>query len=122
MRLQKLLSLLAAFGFLTMPLASAFADTCTAGGTTLCNPLGYNDLWSFLQQILKLIVEIVFPVIVLFIIMIGLKFITAQGKPEEIQKAQSYFFWALIGSLVVLGAEALSYAIKATVGQLQAGS
>lgn len=94
-------------------------DTATAGG--LCNPLGYNSLWEFLQRMLQLITQIGFPVIVLFIVFIGFKFVTAEGKPEEIAKVRSLFFWAIVGSLVVLGAQALALAIQATVNDIQAG-
>lgn len=111
---------------LTLPLLlplTVLASGCT-GGTSggLCNPLGYNSLWEFLQRILKLVVEIGFPVIVLFIVFIGFKFIAAEGKPEELTKVRSLFFWAIIGSLVVLGAQALAFAIQATVAQIQQGT
>lgn len=103
--------------------ALALAAGCTGGSAGgLCNPLGYNSLWEFLQRILKLVVQIGFPVIVLFIVFIGFKFIAAEGKPEEIAKVRSLFFWAIIGSLVVLGAQALAFAIQATVAQIQQGT
>lgn len=108
--------------FLIIP-GAALAAQCGAGGggTGLCNPLGYTSLVEFLSRVLQLIAQIGFPVIVLFIVFIGFKFITANGKPEEISKVQSLFFWAIVGSLIVLGAQALSLAIQATVNDLQQG-
>lgn len=99
-----------------------FASGCTGGSAGgLCNPLGYNSLWEFLQRMLQLIVQIGFPVIVLYIVFIGFKFITAEGKPEKLKEVQSLFFWAIIGALVVLGSQALALAIQATVNDIQAG-
>lgn len=113
-----------AFGLPLLVIPSVvLAAQCGAGGggTGLCNPLGYTSLVEFLSRVLKLIAQIGFPVIVLFIVFIGFKFITANGKPEEISKVQSLFFWAIVGSLIVLGAQALSLAIQATVNDLQQG-
>jgi hypothetical protein len=98
------------------------ADTsvnCQGGG--LCNPLGTTSLTGFLASVLKLVAQIGFPVIVLFIVYIGFLFIAAEGKPEKLKEARSYFFWAIVGGLIVLGAQALSYAIQGTVNQLQVG-
>lgn len=114
-----------AFGlpFLFMPFLVLAQTQCGTGGggSGLCNPLGYTSLVEFLNRILQLIAQIGFPIIVLFMVFIGFKFITANGKPEEITKVQSLFFWAIVGSLVVLGAQALSLAIQATVTDLQRG-
>jgi hypothetical protein len=85
---------------------------------SLYNPIGTNDLSAFLAKILHLVVQIVFPIIVLFIVYIGFLFVSSQGNPEKLKEAKEYFFWALVGALIVLGAEALSLAIKATVDQL----
>ncbi len=105
-----------------IPLA-VFAAGCDSGSTGgLCNPLGYNSLWEFLQRILKLVIQIGFPVIVLFIVFIGFKFITAEGNPEKLKEVRSLFFWAIIGALIVLGAQALALAIQATVAQIQQGT
>ncbi len=97
----------------------ALAACSTQGG--LCNPLAYTDLTTFLQQLLKIVAQIGFPVIILFIVYIGFLFISAEGKPEKLKTARSYLFWAIVGSLIVIGAQALSLAIQATVNQLQAG-
>lgn len=100
-------------GFPSVALA---AMTCKSG---LCNPLGYESLTTFLANLLKIVSQIGFPVIVLFIVYIGFLFISAQGNPEKLKTARNYFFWAVVGALIVLGASALSLAIQATVGQLQ---
>jgi TRAP-type C4-dicarboxylate transport system permease small subunit len=90
-----------------------------AADATLENPLAFDTLTEFLRRILQLVALIGFPLIVLFIVYIGFKFIAAEGKPEKIAEAQKLLFWALVGALIVLGAEALSLAIQGTVEQLQ---
>lgn len=100
-----------ALPFLLVP-ATVFA----AGG--LSNPVGTTSIAQFLQNLLKLIAQIAFPVIVLFMVYVGFLFISAQGVPDKINKARNYFFWAVVGALLVLGAYALSIAIQSTVQQL----
>jgi len=101
----------------------AFADdVCHGANTSLCNPLGYTSLTQFLQKLLQIVAEIGFPVIVLFLVYIGFLFIAAEGNPKKLASARSYLFWAVIGGLIVLGAQALSLAIQGTVDQLKAGT
>ncbi|OGG43479.1 hypothetical protein A2841_02550 [Candidatus Kaiserbacteria bacterium RIFCSPHIGHO2_01_FULL_48_10] len=87
----------------------------------LTNPLGYDSLTEFLERILQLVVYIMVPIITLFIVYTGFLFVSSSGDPKKLQKAKEYFFWAVIGALIVLGAQALSMAIQATVDDLQRG-
>ena len=54
---------------------------------------------------------------VLMLIWIGLQFVLAQGKPEEIKKHREQLLWVIVGIGVVLGAQVL---VKVVVGTLQA--
>jgi amino acid transporter len=92
-----------------------------AGAKALENPLGYDDLGVFFERLLDLVVLIGFPVIVLFMVFIGFKFIQAEGNAEQLKKLRGQFFWALIGALLVLGAQALLIAIRGTVADLKQG-
>jgi heme/copper-type cytochrome/quinol oxidase subunit 2 len=87
----------------------------------LCNPLAFTSLWDFLQGILQAIITIGFPIIVLFIVYIGFQFIQAQGNSDKLKEVKKSFFWAVVGALIILGAQALSFAIQATVEGLGAG-
>ena len=99
------------FLFIAFPILG-FADELT-------NPLGQGTtLASFMTRMLQLVAQIGFPVIVVYIVYIGFKFIQASGKPEELAKVRGMFFWALVGALIVLGAEVLSHAVQATVDSL----
>lgn len=92
--------------------------TCREG--ELCNPLKEDSLEELLRLVLQAVVAIAFPFLVLFLVFIGFKFVAASGNPEELKKVRNMFFWALVGALIVLGAQALSLAIEGTVEQLQA--
>ncbi len=81
----------------------------------LTNPLGVTSLAEFLVRVLRLVSAIAFPVLVLFLVYVGFLFVKAEGNPEELKKVRSYFVWAVVGGLLVLGGQALAYAIQATV-------
>lgn len=85
----------------------------------LQNPLRFDDLGSLLEAILEAVILIAFPVLVLFLVYAGFLFIAAQGNPEKLANARRVFIWALIGALIVLGAQAISLLIGDTVRQLQ---
>lgn len=95
---------------------AAFCDGPGSGG--LSNPICTTSLSEFLADLLRLVAQIAFPIIVLFLVYVGFLFVSSQGNPEKIKEARNYFFWAVVGALLVLGAQALSMAIKATVDQL----
>jgi|CXWL01.1.fsa_nt_gi hypothetical protein len=102
------------FLLLSLPLIAGAA----CGPNELCNPLGSTTLTQFLTRLLELVAQIGFPVIVVYIIYIGFKFIQASGNPEELTKVRGMLMWALIGALIVLGATVLAEAIKVTVAEL----
>ena len=106
--IRKLSSYLLTSTFLLVP-SFAFA--------ALNNPIQTTDIYQFLQTLLRLVAQIGFPVIVLFLVYVGFLFVAAQGKPDAIKEAREYFFWAVVGGLLILGAYALSKAIEGTVNQ-----
>ena len=116
---------------LSIPLLS-LADQGNAGGNqgsagcppnTLCNPLastGANSIAGLLDVILK---DIVIPVggvlCALVIIYSGFLFVTARGEPGKIEDAKKTFFYAVIGTLVLLGAATIASIIQTTINQLK---
>ena len=82
------------------------------------NPLNFDSLSEFLVALLKVIIEIAFPIIVLMIIFTGFLFIKAQGKPEELKSAKTALLWTLIGATLILGAFVLSQAICGTIKEI----
>jgi type IV secretory pathway VirB2 component (pilin) len=58
-----------------------------------------------LQQILQIVFGILAALAVLMIVIAGLRFITAQGNPQENAKARNTIVYAVVGLLVALIAE-----------------
>ena len=98
-----------------------FALPLSAFAAELLNPLYYTSLYDFLIAILNLVALIAFPVLVLFLIYIGFLFVQAEGDPAKLKTARGFFFWAIVGALLVLGGKALAIAIQATVADLSQG-
>jgi hypothetical protein len=88
----------------------------------LTNPLnGYNDLPSLIAAILNNIIEPLAAVaVVVMIIYSGFKYLTAQGNPGEIKKANEGLLWVLVGAGILLSAAAISAAVQGTFSQLLA--
>ncbi|HEY4483123.1 MAG TPA: hypothetical protein VI953_03045 [Candidatus Paceibacterota bacterium] len=94
-------------------------DAGGCGGGTIPNPLcGTGDIPALLTKVLHLLVQIGIPVLVVFIVYAGLKFVTAQGNATKLEEARKALFWTIIGGAVLLGAEIMSKVIKATVEAL----
>lgn len=92
-------------------------------GTTLINPLGEGtSINSFLLSILSIITDTIGPVIViLMLVFVGFKFVTARGEPAKISEARQMLLWTIVGALILLGAKVIAIGIKATVQALSTG-
>ncbi len=104
----------------TAPVTNS-GDRVTGQGSsvTLTNPLTSGDsLEGFLGEILKFIIRIGTIVVILMVVYVGFKFVTAQGEPGKITEARTMLLWTVIGALVLLGAQAIAMAIQATVQAL----
>lgn len=84
----------------------------------LKNPLKVDTIEDAIKFIVNTLIKIALPVIVLFFIWSGLKFVLAQGKPEEIKKAKNIFWYTIIGTLLILGAWTITNAIIGTVNSI----
>ncbi len=103
------------------PNPTGAAEPTTPQGV-LSNPLKVDSLSQFLVLILNAVVLIAFPFLVLMLVYAGFLFVQAQGNEQKLQQARRTFLWTLLGALLVLGAQALSLAIKATVEEIRAES
>lgn len=87
-----------------------------ASALTLENPLGSIDSFAaFGAAILRAVVIVAIPLTVLFFIWGGLLFVTAQGNPQQIEKAKKAFFWTFIGGMVIVAAWAAAIAINNSI-------
>jgi hypothetical protein len=96
----------------------AFAQT---GNSTFQNPTsgaGINNIQSFIAAFLKAIVQISLPILTLFIVYAGFKFVFARGKPEGITEAKRNFLYVILGAVLILGAWVLASLISTTASQV----
>lgn len=84
----------------------------------LCPTLGFKSVEELLSAILKIVVEIGAVIAVLMIIYSGFLFVKAQGNPEQLGKAKSAFYTAIIGMAVLLGAQVIANVITSTIKEL----
>lgn len=91
----------------------------TNTGTTLMNPLkSGTSLEGLLNSILDFVIRIGTVVIILMIVYVGFKFVTAQGNESAIRDARQALLWTVVGALILLGAKAISIGLQATVQSL----
>ncbi|MDO8593341.1 MAG: TrbC/VirB2 family protein [bacterium] len=106
----------------TNPTVETTPPVAQGPNVTLINPLqGGGSLESFLNNILAFVIRIGTIIVVLMVVFVGYKFVAAQGKEEAIREARQMLLWTVVGALILLGAQAIAIAIKATVGALSTG-
>ncbi len=109
--IQKILTTSVFFFMVTIPVAYAAVQ-----GGGLQNPLrGINNFEEFVELLLKAVINIGFPIAVLFIVYAGFLFVTAQGDTTKIQKAKDTFFYTIIGVALFLGSWTLAIIVKNTI-------
>ncbi len=95
----------------------------SASKTTLINPLGpkTTTLSKFLESILDIIIRVGSVIVILMLVFVGFKFVTARGEPGEISEAKQMLLWTVVGALILLGAKVIAAGIEATVKALSTG-
>ena len=78
----------------------------------LQNPIRVNSIQELLVILLNLVIVIATPIVVLFIILAGFKYVTARGNPGQIQEATQALTYAIIGGVLIIGAVAIAEIIK----------
>ncbi len=83
------------------------------------NPLGDTDtIPEAIKKIMDVILQLVFPFIVLLFIYAGFLFVTARGNTDKLKQAKTMFWYTLIGTLLILGAWTIATAIVNTVNEI----
>ncbi len=92
----------------------------STAGKLYDNPLGSetSTVNTLLTKLLDVLIDLGLPVLVLFIVYAGFKYITAQGNETKVTEAHKALWWAVIGGTVLLGAKVIQTAIQATVKSL----
>jgi len=82
----------------------------------IINPLGEGTtITSFFLDLIRILLIFAIPIIVFFIIYAGFLMVTANGKPEQISKGKTALLYAVIGGLLILGANLILTVIQGTV-------
>jgi hypothetical protein len=84
----------------------------------LQNPLKFDNINDFIAGTLRAIVMIAIPLITIFIVYAGFKFISARGNPGGLSEAKENFKWVILGAILILSAWVLATLIGGTVRQL----
>ena len=90
----------------------------TKGSKTFRIPLKSPDLISLVREIIKVVRIFVVPIVVLFIIYGGFLLATAGGNPTKISTGKTTITWALIGGVIVIGAELILAVIQSTLSTI----
>ena len=85
----------------------------------ICNPLSAEDIPAFILQIIEILLVFAVPLIVLYIMYAGYLFVTAQGNQEQVTNAKNALLYAILGGVLVLGANLIIDVIQGTVDALQ---
>lgn len=88
-------------------------------GNILRNPLGFDTIEHFFAALLSFIVRLGFIVVTVALIWVGFLFVKAQGRPDDLKTAKEALMWTLVGAVILLGAEAISLLIQATISDIQ---
>lgn len=97
-----------------------FALPVYAVEAEFANPLKseYSTVSRFIAGALRAMVVVALPVLALFIVFSGFKFIAAQGNPQKLGEAKMNFVYVILGALLILGAWIIATLIGGTVSQL----
>jgi Type IV secretion system pilin len=85
----------------------------------LQNPIRFGSLIEVLSAILDILVIFAVPIIVFFLIYAGFMYVTAQGNAAKITAATNALLYALIGGVIILGAEIIGGVIASTVDSIR---
>ena len=100
--------------------SSSTAPATPSGGGGLSfklqNPIAFDSIEKFLVAILNIIIVIATPIVVIFIILAGFKYVTAHGNPAKITEATQALTYAIIGGVLIIGAVAIARIIANLVG------
>lgn len=109
-----------ALSALLMP---SFLFAATSAQVKIDNPLsGIGTIQDLVVKILEFFVKIGTIIAVLAIIWAGFLYIKAQGNSSKLAEAHQALLWAVIGGVIVIGAQVLSGVICNTVKELGANA
>ncbi len=115
---DRMLPRLLALGVVLLPMLLVTSHLCLAESTKLVNPIQASNIQTFLLKIIDVLLIFAIPIIILFIMYAGYLFVVARGVPAKIEEARSALLWAVIGGVIVLGANVIFAVINGTIKAL----
>lgn len=101
---------------LTFVILSAISVPAASYAVSIINPLTTTDFTTLINRIIDLVFTAGLAIAPIAIIIAGILFMTAQGEPGKIQKAQEIIKWTFIGLIILVCSRALVELIKTTIG------
>ena len=89
-------------GFFSFPTWYEYLCSSSNGNPQITN---INDIWLIVLAIIDILLRVAAMIAVFYIIYGGIKFMTSQGNPEEINKAKSTILSAVIGLIICVIAD-----------------
>ncbi len=89
-----------------------------SGNNQLVNPLRFGSFPEFFRGLIEILIIFAIPIIVLMIIYAGFLYVMARGNEEQVTKATRALTYAVLGGLLIIGAELILRIIQGTVNQL----
>lgn len=104
-----------------VPAAGRYDGQPFAGEVVLLDPLSssISTVPDFFRAIIEILLVFAIPFVVFFIVWAGFLYVTARGNPQKIAQAHSALLYAIIGGLLILGANLLLDIITNTVDQVR---
>jgi hypothetical protein len=93
----------------------------STGSQSFQNPTtgaGINNIQDFIAAFLRAVVQISLPILTLFIVYAGFKFVFARGNPGRLDEAKKNFLYVILGAILILGAWVLATLISTTATQV----
>ena len=113
--------LLFTLAVISLPLVVLAENTNLVQPGTIQNPLkNIGNFCQLIKVVLQAILVIGVPIAVVFLVIVGFKFIIARGNPAELDKAKADFLHTVIGIAIFIGAWAIAKLIAATLAALGA--
>jgi hypothetical protein len=86
------------------------------------SPTSSHEFAQVLDKIATLVRYVGIPVLIFFLILSGILFVTAQGNEEKLKHARTMLMWTAIGGVIIVGAPVIAEAIANFAGSLTSGS
>ncbi len=108
-----------AYAACTQTVTNTAQSVTNTSPTILPNPIRAASFQDLANDVLGIVSSIGGVVAVFFIIYAGFLFVTAGGNEDKHKKAKAAILYAVIGTAILLGAQALSSIVCATVESLK---